>query len=137
MCDLDEFKTYNDTYGHVAGDSCLTKVAQGIMNILSRPGDFCARYGGEEFIIILPDTSLAGAINIAEKIRKTILEMKIEHKTTLPLGIVTLSLGVAVAEEDTTMISHDELVKHADLALYKAKEKGRNQVQYITRCRRF
>jgi len=129
MCDIDKFKAYNDTYGHSNGDLCLKKVAQAIKNSLERPGDFCARYGGEEFIVILPNTGLGGAMHIAERIRLNVEEMGIAHKKSLPAQIVTLSLGVAISEGTTTLVSFEELIKHADTALYKAKDQGRNQVQ--------
>ena len=129
MCDLDNFKEYNDNYGHVAGDLCLQKIAQKIDATLQRPGDFCARYGGEEFIILLPETSQEGAIAIAEKIRVEIEELKIEHIKSLPSKIVTLSLGVALTDINNTVISKEELIKNADTALYEAKKQGRNQVK--------
>ncbi|MCK5686897.1 diguanylate cyclase [bacterium] len=128
MCDLDNFKEYNDSYGHVAGDLCLQKVAQKMKATLKRPGDFCARYGGEEFVILLPETSLEGAVDMAEQVRRNIEEMKIEHIKSLPSGTVTISLGVAITEENDPVSSWEELIKNADTALYKAKEQGRNQV---------
>lgn len=128
MCDLDNFKDYNDSYGHVAGDLCLQKVAHKINNTLKRPGDFCARYGGEEFVILLPDTSQEGAILIAEKIRTGIEELKIEHIKSLPTGTVTLSLGVAMTNLNNSVDSLGKLIKNADTALYEAKRRGRNQV---------
>ena len=129
MCDLDNFKEYNDNYGHVAGDLCLQKIAQKMEATLKRPGDFCARYGGEEFVILLPETSLEGAVDIAEKIRKNIEEMEIEHISSLPSGTVTISLGVAVTDENNPVSSWEELIKDADTALYEAKNNGRNQVK--------
>jgi len=128
MCDVDNFKAYNDTYGHSSGDLCLKKVARMIKTSLERPGDFCARYGGEEFVVLLPNTAFDGAMHIAEIIRSNIEKMEIPHKNSLHAQIVTLSLGVATLETTAT-ISHEELIKHADVALYKAKEQGRNQVQ--------
>jgi len=128
MCDIDNFKAFNDTYGHDSGDSCLKKVAQTIKKSLKRPGDYCARYGGEEFIILLPNTAIDGAIKIAETIRSDIQEIAIPHKNSLPGKVVTISLGVATSEIKN-IISHEALVKHADMALYKAKKQGRNQVQ--------
>lgn len=129
MCDIDHFKMFNDTYGHSSGDKCLKKVAQGIKSSLKRPSDFCARYGGEEFIIILPDTDLNGAKIIAERIRSNIEKMRILNEKSLPDKVITLSLGIAIADDTTTLTSYEDLIKQADLALYKAKEKGRNQVQ--------
>ena len=128
MCDIDNFKIYNDTYGHGSGDLCLKKVAQMVIATLERPGDFCARYGGEEFIIVLPHTTLDGAMHIAEKIRSNIEKIGIPNKNSLPAQVVTISLGVTTSGKPV-LISQDELIKQADMALYKAKEKGRNQVQ--------
>ncbi len=131
LCDIDNFKEYNDTYGHTSGDLCLQKVAKAIENSLHRPGDFCARYGGEEFIVILTTTPLEGAVHVAEKIRKNIVDLAITHKKSLPLGLVSLSLGVATSE-DTSLISHEDLIRYADKALYDAKDKGRNRVEAFT-----
>ena len=127
MCDVDNFKAYNDAYGHVKGDKCLKKVAQMIKASLKRPGDFCARYGGEEFIVLLLDTSLEGALHVAERIRLNIEKMGIQHRRS-PTQVVTISLGVATSDGNTA-ISHDELIKRADFALYQAKQQGKNQVQ--------
>jgi len=132
MCDIDNFKAYNDTYGHSNGDICLKKVAQGIKDSLKRPGDFCARYGGEEFIVILPDTAPDGAIHVAERIRLYIEEMGIIHEKSLPARVVTLSLGVATSEDTIGLVFHEKLIQYADTALYKAKDQGRNQVQFST-----
>ncbi len=132
MCDIDRFKEYNDTYGHSHGDLCLKKVAQAIRNSLKRAGDFCARYGGEEFIAILPNTGPDGAVRVAERMRSKVEEMEIPHKKSLPARRVTVSLGVATSQDSATVISLEELIKSADLALYKAKEQGRNQVQLFS-----
>ncbi len=128
MCDIDNFKMYNDTYGHVDGDACLQKVAKKIKECLKRPSDFCARYGGEEFIVLLPNTSLDNAVYVAEIIRAAIEKMNISNKHSLPAGVVTLSIGVS-STEGGTVFEPDIIVKNADEALYKAKEQGRNQVQ--------
>lgn len=127
MCDIDHFKAFNDSYGHDNGDQCLINVAQSIKSSLNRPGDFLARFGGEEFIILLPATTLNGALTIAERIRANIEKLSIPNKNSSPLKIVTLSLGVSIT--DASSETYETLVKHADLALYKAKENGRNQVQ--------
>jgi diguanylate cyclase (GGDEF)-like protein len=132
MCDVDNFKTYNDTYGHSSGDICLKKVAQMVKTSLKRPNDFCARYGGEEFVVLLPNTPLDGAIDVAEKIRLNIEQMGIPHEKSLPTKVVTLSLGVTATDGDT-MVTFETLVKHADIGLYKAKEQGRNQVQAFSK----
>ena len=128
MCDIDNFKSYNDTYGHNKGDECLKQVAQIIKSTLQRPRDFCARYGGEEFVIILPDTPGEGAVSVAEEIRGNIQNTKIPHSKSLPLGVVSLSLGVSTMTSDVCT-SPEELVKQADKALYMAKRKGRNHVE--------
>ncbi len=127
MCDVDKFKEYNDAYGHMNGDLCLIKVAQMVQASLNRPSDFVARYGGEEFVVLLPTTSLEGAMYIAETIRANIEKMGIPHRNSSPLPVVTLSLGVATSE-GTSDITYEQLVKYADMALYKAKEQGRNRV---------
>lgn len=128
MCDIDNFKAYNDTYGHGSGDNCLRQVAQTIKKALVRPGDFCARYGGEEFVIILTDTSHNGAMHVAEKIRLNVIKLHIVHEKSLPLQVISLSLGVATST-DQPLSSHEELLKNADTALYQAKKNGRNRVE--------
>jgi len=128
MGDIDNFKVYNDTYGHGGGDECLRKVAKVIDETLKRPSDFCARYGGEEFIIVLPYTEREGALFIAEEIRANVANLRIPHEKSLPSGLVTISLGVATSDINVS-ISHEELTNHADAALYVAKNKGRNRVE--------
>lgn len=127
MADIDYFKTYNDTYGHAAGDECLKTVAKVIKENIKRPADFCARYGGEEFVMLLPDTTQEAAVFVAERIRTTVEGMKIPNEKALPSKIVTISLGVATAGGATD--SYEEALKQADKALYAAKEKGRNRVE--------
>ena len=133
MGDIDNFKLYNDTYGHGGGDECLKSVAKAIEKSLKRPGDFCARYGGEEFIIILPATDRNGAVKIADEIRSNVLSLNIPHEKSLPVQLVTISLGVAT-KDTGVLLSHEELLKMADDALYLAKEKGRNRVEHYTEC---
>ncbi len=128
MGDIDHFKAYNDTYGHIRGDECLRQVAQAIEKTLKRPGDFCARYGGEEFVIVLPYTTRDGACFIAEEIRKNVSDLQIPHEKSTSAEVVTISLGVAeadVIEAD----SYEKLINQADSAMYSAKEKGRNRVE--------
>ena len=127
MCDIDNFKKYNDRYGHVEGDECLRKVAQCIRDSLKRPIDFCARYGGEEFVVILPNSSLGGAMTVAERIRENIENMKIAHCDSTTGGIVTMSLGLATSKTVNTD-SDEQLIRCADQALYLAKRHGRNKV---------
>ncbi|NJO20582.1 MAG: diguanylate cyclase, partial [Spirulinaceae cyanobacterium RM2_2_10] len=95
LCDVDYFKLYNDTYGHQAGDACLQQVAQVLGKMLKRPSDLVARYGGEEFAIILPNTTSAGACQVAEAVRAAIADLQIVHVKSTVSDYVTLSLGVA------------------------------------------
>ena len=92
LIDIDYFKQYNDLYGHVQGDTVLNLVAQTITNSLQRPTDFVARYGGEEFVVVLPHTSTEGAICVADKIKKNIIDLKILHEYS-EYGFVTISIG--------------------------------------------
>ncbi|MDB9516866.1 diguanylate cyclase [Roseofilum reptotaenium CS-1145] len=127
LCDIDYFKQYNDTYGHIIGDCCLEQVAQALSSTLKRPADLIARYGGEEFAAILPNTPLKGAITVAEQMQQAIGNLNIPHMTTeLPEPIVTISLGIACVTP--TPYSHlIRLLDLADRALYEAKHKGRNR----------
>ncbi|PLX66337.1 MAG: diguanylate cyclase [Denitrovibrio sp.] len=131
MCDIDNFKSYNDNYGHIKGDKCLKNVAQTIKNTLNRPADFCARFGGEEFIIILPNTKPSGAEHLAEKIRKNIENKSIEHKFSKPHKIVTVSLGVTTLSAEGNPVSPERLLQVADTAMYEAKNSGKNCVKYL------
>jgi diguanylate cyclase (GGDEF)-like protein len=126
FCDIDDFKKYNDTYGHAAGDDCLNRIAQIIKTSLERPGDFCARYGGEEFVVILPDTHSAGALSIAERILQNARNLQIRHRHSSSSPFVTLSIGAATL--DSLCPSDAELIKQADAALYEAKRTGKNCV---------
>lgn len=128
MCDIDNFKGYNDTYGHNAGDECLLQIAQTIRKSLRRPSDFCARYGGEEFVIILPATNTTGALSVAVTIIENIRELNIVHEKSPPALRVTVSVGVATSETEE-LLSHEMLIKQADIALYHAKNSGRNCVK--------
>lgn len=126
MCDVDFFKLFNDTYGHQAGDDCLRQVAGTIQNHLERPSDIAARYGGEEFGVILPETEIAGAFYVAEKIRHAIHELKLPHAGSA-YGQVTVSVGIAALIPDKEN-SFNDLIQAADRALYRAKDAGRNRV---------
>jgi len=130
IIDIDYFKYYNDHYGHEQGDQCLKKVAWQICNTLQRPGDFCARYGGEEFVVLLPATSSTAVMGIAEKIRINIEKLEIPHIAPHPAGILTASLGVTSCE-DYYALSRDTLLYKADMALYQAKQQGRNRVVFF------
>lgn len=132
MIDIDNFKAYNDTYGHQEGDECLKEVASVLDENTKRAADFAARYGGEEFAVILPHTDKNGALKIAEDIRKGIINLKIEHKNSDTADYVTVSLGVSSIKIKTKITQHliKAFIEKADQALYQAKEKGRNQTVY-------
>lgn len=128
--DLDRFKSYNDTYGHQAGDDALTAVAKCIGENIRRTADSAARYGGEEFVVVLPDTSREGALSVAEKIRLAISGLAIEHAGS-EYGRVTASIGAAAwtPEQDGEVTA---VIRAADEALYNAKASGRNRVALAT-----
>lgn len=126
LCDVDYFKKYNDTYGHQKGDQCLQKIAQAIAEVLKHPDDLVARYGGEEFAVILPNTTLNGALQVAQKIRTKIKALAIPHKSS-EHNIITLSLGIASLTPQASL-APAALIQEADQALYLAKAKGRDTV---------
>jgi diguanylate cyclase (GGDEF)-like protein len=127
MIDLDFFKAYNDTYGHQKGDTCLKEVATTIDEAMKRPADMAARYGGEEFALILPETSSEGAVGLAERLRKSIYDLNLEHKNSSCEARVTVSLGVATMKVDKES-DFANLIEKADKALYAAKDSGRNRL---------
>jgi diguanylate cyclase len=126
MLDIDYFKLYNDRYGHVAGDAAIQAVAAVLASYARRAEDLPARYGGEEMLLLLPGANEANSLEIAEGIRQAVFDLAREHLGS-PLGVVTVSLGVAVAYPQQA--ENDDvaaLVKQADTALYEAKRQGRN-----------
>lgn len=127
LCDIDSYKAYNDTYGHLAGDDCLKRIAHVLEHYARRAGDMAARYGGEEFVILLPDTISGQAAFIAEQIRTAVEDLRVLHKSSKISEHVTVSLGVAtiIPTRDT---KPEVLINLADEALYKAKNEGRNRV---------
>lgn len=127
LCDVDYFKLYNDTYGHLEGDTCLQQVAAAISRGLKRPADLVARYGGEEFAIVLPNTNPLGAFQVADKLRQEINQLMIPHTTSTVSDYLTLSLGVA-STVPSQKFSIEQLMEAADKALYQAKKQGRNRV---------
>ncbi|HAN21176.1 MAG TPA: diguanylate cyclase response regulator [Clostridiales bacterium] len=127
LIDIDNFKLFNDNYGHLEGDNCLTQIAQALSKTLVRKNDFVARYGGEEFVCVLPNTNLEGALLIAEKLRLSVVNLQIPHIYSYTENIVTVSLGVATVIPDANS-SCSLLIKSADDALYKSKESGKNKV---------
>jgi diguanylate cyclase (GGDEF)-like protein len=128
MFDIDCFKAYNDTYGHLIGDDCLKKIANTLNNALKRPRDFLCRYGGEEFIAVLPDTDEKGAFEVANRFLKKTKKLKITHKTSPVSKNVTISIGVATIKPDRKKKSNF-LITEVDKALYEAKQSGRNCIK--------
>jgi diguanylate cyclase (GGDEF)-like protein len=129
MIDVDCFKRFNDTYGHPAGDRCLQQVGHTLRSCIRWPLDIGARYGGEEFMIMLNNTNLNGGRIVAERIRKTLYDLKIPHQSSLVEDTpwVTLSLGVSCTQ-GKNYPSLEAFIQDADCKLYQAKKQGRNQV---------
>ncbi|MDZ8136400.1 MAG: PAS domain S-box protein [Nostoc sp. DedQUE04] len=130
LLDVDFFKLYNDTYGHLGGDDCLRQLASALKNIVKRPADLVARYGGEEFAIILPNTEIQGAIYVAQTIRQAVRDLAIPHAQSRVCDRVTVSLGV-VSIVPNSEISPTDLINAADKALYVAKQQGRDRVHAV------
>lgn len=128
MIDIDNFKEYNDIYGHENGDIVLFRVSNQIRNILPRKTDFLARYGGEEIVVILSYTSLDKAQIVAEKILKCILDLNIEHSYSKSNQLLTVSIGIS-----STRTGIENIVDQADQALYTAKDNGRNRFEVYPR----
>lgn len=129
--DIDHFKLYNDTYGHLLGDDCLKLVARTLAGELRRPGDFLARYGGEEFVVVLPETDLPGVEFLAEAMRKAIMGLSVPHEQSPTAPYVTVSFGTATMMPALGS-SPSVLIEAADKMLYLAKKEGRNQVRSIS-----
>jgi len=130
LLDVDHFKHYNDQYGHLAGDDCLCAIASALSLGGQRASDMTGRFGGEEFVVLLPDTSAEGALEIARRIRSEVMDLALPHADT-DAGVVTVSLGVA-SLAPAQQHSPDMLLREADAALYRAKQAGRNCVR--TNC---
>ncbi|MGB3447954.1 MAG: diguanylate cyclase [Xanthobacteraceae bacterium] len=126
MVDVDHFKLYNDNYGHLEGDACLSRLGETLAAISAETAGFAARYGGEEFCVLLPDTDVARALTVGEMIRDAVRDLAIPHRGS-DTQSVTLSVGVAVTRPNTTM-RPDDLIEAADAALYAAKAAGRDCV---------
>jgi diguanylate cyclase (GGDEF)-like protein len=129
LCDIDFFKQYNDTYGHLAGDECLKQVAQTLSSALLRQSDLLARFGGEEFVAVLPQTNPLQALMIAQRMQAAINHLNIPHTGSQTHTYLTVSMGIA----GTIPSSHrsaQHLLDSADRQLYLAKQHGRNQIVY-------
>ncbi|MEQ8398864.1 diguanylate cyclase [Thalassobaculum sp.] len=127
LIDVDQFKHYNDRYGHQEGDACLQQIANALRTTVHRPADLVARYGGEEFVCLLPETPAEGAREIAERMRAAVAQLGIAHVGATAAECVTISLGASctVVDMDTEL---ETALNAADENLYKAKANGRNQV---------
>lgn len=126
LCDVDCFKNYNDTYGHLAGDDCLRCVGRVLQSSVKGGGEVAARYGGEEFAIVLPEVDSVEASKVAALIRHNIHQLKIIHETSVSKKYITLSMGIATFIPSLNN-SHQQLIKAADEALYEAKDGGRDR----------
>jgi diguanylate cyclase (GGDEF)-like protein/PAS domain S-box-containing protein len=129
LLDIDDFKRFNDQYGHIAGDDCLRRVAGVVTSVVRRPGDLVCRYGGEEFACILPQTTLTGAVSVASLIVMEVEKQGIIHEYSRGGKYVTISGGVATLAPGTNQTALD-LIKKADGFLYEAKNQGRNRVAW-------
>jgi len=127
IIDVDQFKLFNDAYGHLGGDECLRDLASTVRGCVSRTRDLVARFGGEEFTVIMAETDMRGALIVAERIRSAIEGMGIPHSRAASHAAVTVSIG-AVAVDDAATIATETFVEYADRALYAAKAGGRNCV---------
>lgn len=124
MIDIDHFKDYNDTHGHLAGDQCLRLVASTLRDNM-RPADQLARYGGEEFSVLISDSHPNNSVTMGDRLRLAVSNRKIKDRRGAPLPSVTISVGVAEFKKNEAL---EDLIERADLCLYKAKQQGRNRV---------
>lgn len=125
MIDIDHFKAFNDHYGHLQGDECLTQVAQQLKSAVQRPRDFVARFGGEEFIVLLPSIQPEGVAVVAERLQQALEKLMIPHAYSGAGKYVSVSMGLAWCEPDGSY-RPEQLIAAADEALYSAKDAGRN-----------
>ena len=130
LLDIDYYKKFNDSYGHMAGDECLVKIGETLKNSLYRSTDMAARYGGEEFVVLLTETGKEEAIKIANMLRQKIEALNIPHRQSPVSSYITASIGVTFTIPNTNS-SHNDLFKVVDKALYQAKATGRNQVKFL------
>jgi len=127
MIDIDHFKRFNDTYGHIAGDHCIRAVADATRSCFVRGSDLVARYGGEEFVVLIAGVDRRQARERAELLRQAIKQIPLEHAGRAAAPVVTVSVGVATAVPGDRIVPDDLLVA-ADRALYQAKRQGRDRV---------
>ena len=127
VLDVDHFKTYNDNYGHPAGDQVLQRIATVMLELTNRSGEFAARMGGEEFAMFFPTMKLAAALEVAERVREGVLNLRIPHEKSLTSEFVTVSIGVVSCVPEWEL-EFDQLLQAADDALYESKTSGRNRI---------
>ncbi len=127
MCDIDYFKAYNDTYGHLAGDDAIRAVAQVLSTACTRAVDLVARYGGEEFVVVMPHTTKEGALIVLQRAQQALRQRAIAHAASPSERLLTLSFGVAQFAPDSDGTA-SALIGHADAALFRAKQAGRNRI---------
>ncbi|MGI2123331.1 diguanylate cyclase domain-containing protein [Shewanella baltica] len=130
LFDIDNFKQFNDRYGHVAGDQCLKNIVNAAKSILKRPTDMLARYGGEEFMIVLPSSHLEEVYQFAERLREKIISLEIPHEDSPHAGILTISAGITCWQLPQ-QLDANSLINRADEALYHAKLTGRNRTEAL------
>lgn len=135
LIDVDQFKLFNDEYGHMAGDSCLRAIATVLEIAAKRSADVAARYGGEELVLLLPDTNNSAAAFIAGDLCRQIEALSIPHEHNVPWGVATVSVGVSTIDNRRHAPEHDGdwLISTADMALYQAKSEGRNRAKSAPR----
>lgn len=129
VLDIDFFKQYNDLYGHIQGDKCLTNIAQTLSLAAVRPRDIAARFGGEEFVLLLPETDETAALKVAERCHRLIEKLKIPHEKSTVNQFVTASMGVGTINPVADM-EPKKFIEAVDKLLYAAKQKGRNQIEF-------
>ncbi|KRB62169.1 hypothetical protein ASE04_20070 [Rhizobium sp. Root708] len=131
MIDVDRFKAFNDHYGHLMGDDCLKQVAHCLIRARERPDQVMARFGGEEFVLLLPNTAISAALDFAETIRSALADMGIKHAQS-EHGTVTVSIGIASYQGDSSTGEVCQFLREADIALYEAKDAGRDCAKVFT-----
>jgi len=131
LLDVDNFKRFNDHYGHLHGDGCLSEVAMALHHRLRRPMDLVARYGGEEFLAVLYGVAGENVRRVGDAVRQLVQELGIEHVENKPLGVVTMSVGASWVEPAEAGTSIETLLETADRALYRAKAAGRNRCEAL------
>ena len=127
VLDVDHFKTYNDNYGHPAGDQVLQRIATVMLELTNRSGEFAARMGGEEFAMFFPTMKLAAALEVAERVREGVFNLRMPHEKSLTAEFVTVSIGVVSCVPEWEL-EFDQLLRAADDALYESKTLGRNRI---------